>query len=170
MASERIPDPVLMTRLQLSVKGVDWAASLVRARQHEAVMGEWTPHQHLYYLLGMEGVLQERIRRLAGEDSPVFADWDEDAYMASHAGDGMDISELAEQFMAARAQTVELLKPLPEDAWFKTATWPDGREIDMAWLAERCLWHALDRFAYFLRVHGESEPLQAPAWRGGAAG
>lgn len=29
MPDSRIPDPTLMSRLQLSVKGVDWAASLV---------------------------------------------------------------------------------------------------------------------------------------------
>jgi len=35
VAEQRIPDPTLMARLQLSVKGIDWAASLVQPWQHE---------------------------------------------------------------------------------------------------------------------------------------
>lgn len=115
-------------------------------------------------MLGNEKVFQERIRRLLTEDSPVFEGWDSQAHMARHTPQP-GVERLAEQFMAERAATVELLKPLSEEQWFRTATWPDGRRIDLAWLAERVLWHALDHFAALLDLHGEFEPLQAPAWR-----
>lgn len=44
MAEKRIPDPTLMARLQLSVKGVDWAASLVvpqASGQQQIVTRTW---------------------------------------------------------------------------------------------------------------------------------
>jgi quinol monooxygenase YgiN len=168
MTQARIPDPTLMARLQLSVKGVDWAASLVAHRQHEQLEGEWSAHQHVYHLLGNEGVFQERIRRIINEDRPVFERWDSQEHMRAHTPEP-GIAALAERFMAERAATVELLKPLSADQWFRTGTWPDGRVIDLAWLAEKVLWHALDHFAFLLDLHGELEPLQAPAWRQGAS-
>jgi len=153
-----------MARLQLSVKGVDWAASLVQHRQHDKVDGEWSAHEHVFHLLGNEKVFQERIRRCLSEDAPAFERWDSQAHMRAHTSEP-DIGVLAERFMAERAATVELLKALTEDQWFRTATWPDGRKVDLAWIAEKVLWHALDHFAFLLDLHGDLEPLQAPGWR-----
>ena len=72
MPESRIPDPTLMARLQLSVKGVDWAASLVRGHQHEIPPGhEWSPHQHLVHLLEVEtGNYHVRLERMLGEETP----------------------------------------------------------------------------------------------------
>ncbi len=160
----RIPDPTLMARLQLSVKGVDWAASLVRPYQHQSLDGGWTPHQHLYHLLGQERVFQERIARVLAEDEPALQPWDGEAHMAQHRPEP-DILELADQFMAERAKTFETLRAIREEDWLRTAVWPDGRRVDLAWIAERALWHALDHFAALLNLHGRFEPLQARRWR-----
>jgi len=79
-----IPDPTLMARLQLSVKGVDWAASLVAHRQHEQVDGEWSAHQHVSHLIAVEtNVFQPRVQRMIDEDRPVFEPWDEEGYMTT---------------------------------------------------------------------------------------
>ena len=63
--------------------------------------------------------------------------------------------------MAARTETYELFKAMDPAHWARQATWPDGRVIDLAWLAEKVLWHALDHFAFLLDLHGEFAPLQA---------
>lgn len=164
MSEARIPDPTLMARLQLSVKGVDWASSLVAPGQHRVLEGDWTPNQHVYHLVGNEAVFQERLTRMLAENEPQFERWNSLAHMAAHTAE-TDIAELAEQFMSERAKTVELLKPLSEEQWFRKATWPDGRVVDVAWVAEKALWHALDHFAGLLEMHGALEPLQAPRWR-----
>ncbi len=167
MSSERIPDPVLMARLQLSVKGVDWAASLVQHRQREAPAGGWAPHRHLAHLIATEqNVFQPRLRALLDQDHPQLDDWDGEAHLAAHYPSDEDIVDLADAFMAERGKTVEILKELGEDDWFRTGTWPDGRDVDVAWIAERALWHALDHFAALLKLHNDMEALQAPAWRG----
>ena len=81
MPDKRVPDPTLMARLQLSVKGVDWAASLVRHRQHEQPGGAWSAHQHVWHLLVTEReVYQPRLQRLLSEDRPVLAWWDENGH------------------------------------------------------------------------------------------
>ncbi len=166
MSETRIPDPTLMARLQLSVKGVDWAASLVAPYQHQQVDGEWSAHQNVYHLLGNEHIFQERIQRVLKEERPELARWDSAAFMAAHTID-IDIQVLAERFMEQRGKTVDLLKPLSEGQWFRTGVWPDGREVDLAWIAEKALWHALDHFAGLLDIHGSCEAIQAPRWKTG---
>ena len=166
MSSERIPDPTLMARLQLSVKGVDWAASLVRQSQHEPDSGGWTPHFHVFHLIANERyVIQPRLRAMLEQDTPRLESWDGEAYRREHYSQDRDIVELADEFMAERANTVEVLKALSEEQWFRQATWTDGREVDVAWVAERALWHALDHFAALLKFHNDTEPLQAPSWK-----
>ena len=160
MPARRIPDPTLMARLQLSVKGVDWAASLVAPWQHERLDGEWSAHEHVFHLLANERVFQQRIRQALGEERPAFARWDSEGHMREHYAREPGIEALAEQFMAARTETYELFKGLDERQWARRGTWPDGREIDLAWLAEKVLWHALDHFAFLLDLHGELAPLQ----------
>ncbi|MCC6958762.1 MAG: DinB family protein [Dehalococcoidia bacterium] len=164
MAEQRVPDPTLMARLQLSVKGIDWAASLVKPWQHEPIEDVWSAHQQLAHLIAVETEnFQPRIQRILAEDRPVLQAWDTDAFSARYRRDG-DIDQLAQRFMAERATTVELFKALSLDDWKRTGVWPDGREIDLAWLAEKVLWHALDHFAVLLDMHGELEKRQAPRW------
>ena len=169
MADARIPDPTLMARLQLSVKGIDWAAGLVKPWQHDAIEDTWSPHHQLARLIAVETEnFQPRILRILNEDSPVLDPWDTDAFNARYAKSG-DIEELAATFMAERAKTVEYFKALAPGQWLRKGMWPDGYEVDMAWLAEKVLWHALDHFAVLLDLHGEFERKQAPRWGAGQA-
>ncbi|MBI2766356.1 MAG: DinB family protein [Chloroflexi bacterium] len=162
MADSRIPDPTLMARLQLSVKGVDWAAARVRTFQHRQLPGEWSAHQHVFHLLATERQnYQPRIRDVIAEERPVLMRWDGQGYMDEHYTPDADITVLAEEFVAERATTYELFKALTPEQWRRTGTWPDGREVDLAWIAEKALWHALDHFAFLLALHGEFEPRQA---------
>lgn len=86
--------------------------------------------------------------------------------MAEHRPEP-DITELADQVMAERAKSFELLRGLPPDAWFRTAVWADGRVVDVAWMAERALWHALYHFQALIALHGRFESRQAERWRQG---
>jgi hypothetical protein len=165
--ADRIPDPTLMARLQLSVKGVDWAASLVASRQHERTGEEWSAHQHVYHLLATEPMFQERIRRVIREERPTFAPAASAGLMGGYTEDE-EITVLAERFMKAREETVGMLKELGEQDWLRTGVMPDGREVDLAWLAERVLAHALDHFVGLLNIHGKVELRQAQQWMSGA--
>ncbi len=165
MPDRRVPDPTLMARLQLSVKGVDWAAALVRHRQHEQPQGAWSAHQHVFHLLTAETeVYQPRLQRLLGEERPVLVWWDEEEHMRDRYLSTDDIDVLAERFMAEREKTVQVLRSLAPEQWARTGTWPDGREIDVAWFAEKALSHSLEHFVALLQIHENLEPRHAPAW------
>lgn len=162
MSERRVPDPTLMARLQLSVKGVDWAASLLKPWQHEEPgPGEWSAHRHVFHLLATEEhVFQARVAHALAEEAPRFEPWDAEAHFAASYDRSVDIETLAEQFMAARGQTFETFRGLETPQWARTATWTDGRVVDVAWMAERALWHALDHFATLLGLHGTFAPRQ----------
>ena len=156
-----------MARLQLSVKGVDWAASLLQPWQHEGVEDLWPGHQQLAHLIAVETEnFQPRIRRILAEEQPVLERWDTDAFNERYKPEG-DIEELAERFMKERATTVQLFARLSAEQWQRTGVWPDGSVVDLAWLAEKALWHSLDHFAALLDLHGEFEKRQAQRWAGG---
>ncbi len=161
MTERRVPDPTLMARLQLSVKGVDWAASLVKPWQHERLDGEWSAHENVFHLLTNERLFQQRIRQALAEEQPAFERWDSLGHMRDQYAPGDDIEVLAERFMAARTETYELFRAMAPQHWARTAVWPDGTVVDLAWLAEKVLWHALDHFAGLLDLHGEFAPRQA---------
>ena len=165
MPERHIPDPVLIAQLQNSERPIEWAAALVKRRQHERIDGEWSAHQHVFHLLATERqVYQPRLEQLLNEDSPNFLFFDSPGFMDTQYSKSPDMEGLAAQFVDARAKTVEILKTAGRDDWKRTAKWPDGTEVDLAWFAEKILWHGLDHLASILDIHGELEPKQAPAW------
>ncbi len=165
MKEKRIPDPTLMARLQLSAKGVDWAASLTAHRQHEQPGGEWSAHQHVFHLLAVErAVHRPRAQRMIAEDHPSFVDWDQDEHMRVHYTTGQDVAELAEEFMREREQTFEFFKGLTPDQWARRGSWPGRGPVDVAWVAERAVAHALDHFRALLWVHEDLERYHAVQW------
>lgn len=167
MPEQPVPDPFLMAQLQNSERPIEWAAGLVKPWQHERVDDEWSAHQHLFHLLATENqVYHPRIEEMLKHDGAKFLYLDSPGFMASNYRKEPSIEELAAQFADARARTVELLRGAGQDDWIRKATWPDGTQIDLAWFAEKALWHGLDHLASLLDVHGEFEPQQAPRWLG----
>ena len=165
MAEKRVPDPTLMARLQLSVKGVDWAASLVAHKQHEQPDGEWSAHQHLVHLIAVDTeVYRPRVQAMLDTERPVFGKWGADTFMDDrYTKREGDILELAETFMREREKLVEIFKSLTPEQWARTGTWPDG-EVDVAWAAERALSHGLEHFTALLFLHQELEHFHARQW------
>jgi hypothetical protein len=159
--SDRLPDPSLLTRLASSGDGVAWAASRVEPWQHEEIEGEWSPNAQLWHLLAVEREnFQPRIRAILDEDRPALQRWDSEGRLADQRP-AVDIADHAAQFVTERARTAALLTHLTPDQWRRTGTWPDGNEIDLAWLAEKALWHALDHTALLLDLHQEFSHLHA---------
>ncbi len=164
MAEKRIPDPTLMARLQLSVKGIDWASSLVEHRQHEQPNGQWSAHQHLFHLLQVETqVYQPRIKRMLSDEHVTFASWDEAEHMTAEYHTDDDLAGMADRVIAEREKSVEMLKNIAPERWRTRATWPSG-EVDLAWVAERMVAHSLEHFAMLLNLHQELEHFQSDAW------
>ena len=164
MPGSRTPDPELMTRLRASVEGIAWAAGLVAEWQHQRAEAEWTPNQQVYHLLAVETRnYHVRIPRFINEDRPALVPWDNDASLAVD-DNSVDIETLATRFVTARRETLAMFDALSPEQWSRTATWPDGSEVALAWGAEKVLWHSLDHLALLLDCHQEFDLLQAKRW------
>ncbi len=154
------PASLLIPRLEGAGADIAWAASKLAAWPHEGIDDLWPAHQQIAHLLAVETEnFQPRIRRILAEDSPVLASWDTEAFTAKYRPDG-NLAEVAAAFERERRATAALFRTATEEQWTRTATWPDGTSIDLAWLAEKVLWHSLDHLASLLDLHGEFEPKQ----------
>ena len=161
MTDPRLPDPALLTALRQSARDFGWAAALVAPWQHDIGESEWTPNEQVYHLLAVEtGNYHVRIPRIINEDRPTLVSWDNDATLAAYDRSS-DIQTLAAQFTAERGKTVAMFEALSPDQWARTAIWPDGTEVDLAWVAEKVLWHSLDHLALLLDCHQTFELRQA---------
>lgn len=165
MPEKTVADPVLLARLQLSIKGVEWAAGLLKDRQHEAPGDAWTAHQHLWHLVDIErNVMQVRVNGMLDQDAPVFPDYDEGVAMNEKYAKDADITELAQQLIDERQTTVDRFKTLTPEEWARTGTWPQA-EVDVAWAASRMLSHSLEHFADLLVIHQSLDYRHSDAWK-----
>ena len=157
------PDSDFIDRLEGAGREVVWAAGRLESRPHEGVDDLWPAHQQIAHLLAVETEnFQPRIWRILAEERPALVSWDSDAFNEGYRPEG-DLGELAGRFEHERGVTAALFRSVVDDQWRRTGTWPDGTEIDLAWLAEKVLWHSLDHLASLLDLHGEFEPRQGGA-------
>lgn len=108
----------------------------------EPAAGEWTARTILAHLRDDEFmVMRLRIERIAVEDRPALAPFDEGAWAASRwrGADGRDA--LIEGFRVQRAATVAILERLSEAEWRRFGSQPEIGAFDLWWWAEHTLEH-----------------------------
>lgn len=150
----------LLARLCTSGEDIGWAAGLLAPWPHATADDIWSAHHQLAHLVAVETENYHlRIRRILDEDVPVLERWDTEQFNAGYAAEG-DLDSLVSAFCAARATTVALFEGLSPEQWARQGVWPDGTTIDLAWLAEKALWHTLDHTQQMVDLHQEFAPLQ----------
>ena len=160
MAESPVPDKGLLKRLRTSAEDIAWAARLLAPWPHATADDIWSAHHQLAHLVAVETEnYHVRIRRILNEDVPVLQSWDTEQFTAGYSAEG-DLAPLVSAFSAARTTTVALFEGLSRAQWARRAVWPDGTTIDLAWLAEKALWHTLDHTQQTVDLHQEFAPLQ----------
>jgi len=160
MAEAHVLDEGLLARLRTSGEDITWAARLLAPWPHTSADDIWSAHHQLAHLIAVETEnYHVRIRCILAEDVPVLVSWDTEHFNAGYTAEG-DIDSLVSAFSAARTTTVALFEGLSSEQWARRAVWPDGTTIDLAWLAEKALWHTLDHTQQMVDLHQEFAPLQ----------
>ncbi len=77
--------------------------------------GKWSMRQVLLHLVDAEGVLLDRLRRLAADDKPLLWAYDENLWVAELATSGRSLETAAALFAATRDAVIELSTLLPAD-------------------------------------------------------
>ncbi len=79
--------------------------------------GKWTLRQLLLHLVDTEGVLLDRLHRLAADDKPLLWPFDENRWMAELGGGARSLATAATLFTATRAAVLELASLVPPERW-----------------------------------------------------
>ena len=119
--------------------------------------GKWSAHEVIIHCADSETNAHMRIRYLLGEADPVIMGYDQDAWARLLDYHSLPIEPAMATIAAARANTVPLLKLLPDSAWQKT-----GRHSEHAsYGVEK--W--MELYAEHLDVHARQIARNVEAWK-----
>ncbi len=185
MAALSIPD--LVRRFNIGVENFDPRVARLTEVQvdtaflESAGVGKWPVRVLLGHLADAEVVFVGRMRRVVGEDGPLFEVWDENAYVdrgmyaGSDRGDGTAAAVVTRPqpvgaFIAAvhtlRRWTGEWLGSLREDCWKRTAMHPQRGQQTLRTVLEYDVRH-LEHHAWYL--NRKVDKMLGPAASPGAA-
>lgn len=187
-AFEALPNAELVARYRRGVENFDRRVfqlaepQLDMAFLPEAGVGRWPVRVLLGHLTDAEIVYTHRMRRAVGEDSPLLAVWDENAFIDSglYAGGRQAVAPGARPIGAAvrlppiagfvamlhttRRWTAEWLETLAEAEWKRKALHPERGEQTVRSMAVLCSWH-LEHHAWYLNAKVERMCAGASAAR-----
>jgi hypothetical protein len=121
--------------------------------------GAWSVHEIVCHCADSEANAHMRIRYLVGEPSPVIHGYDQDRWATTFDYHEHPLEPALAVIDAVRANTVAMIRRLPESAWRAT-----GRhtEIDGPYGAEA--WLAI--YAEHLETHARQIERNLAAWEG----
>jgi hypothetical protein len=127
------------------------------ALQWRPAPGKWSVHEVIIHCADSETNAHMRIRYLLGEVDAVIMGYDQDAWARTLDYHALSIEPAMATVVAVRANTVPLLRNLPESAWKKT-----GRHSEHAsYGVEK--W--MELYAEHLEVHARQIARNVAAWK-----
>ena len=118
--------------------------------------GKWSVHEVIVHCADSETNAHMRIRYLLGEAAPVIIGYDQDVWAKTLNYHALPLEPAMATVAAVRANTVPLLRSLPESAWKKT-----GRHSEHAsYGVEK--W--MELYAEHLEVHARQIERNLAAW------
>ena len=119
--------------------------------------GKWSVHEIIVHCADSETNAHMRIRYLLGESDPVIMGYDQDAWARALDYHALPLEPALATIGAVRANTVPLLRSLPDSAWKKT-----GRHSEHAsYGVEK--W--MELYAEHLEVHARQIERTLAAWK-----
>jgi hypothetical protein len=162
-----LPHDELVLRMKTGVENFDARAlhlsdsDLDTSFRPEAGVGRWSCRMLLGHLADAEIVFTHRLRRVVGEDGPVFALWDEDAFIDHHvygapeAGPNHTSRHPVGAFVAVihsqRLWMGQWLATLSENQWQRRAMHPQRGEQTARAILEYNVFH-LEHHAWYLNA------------------
>ncbi len=121
-------------------------------------LGRWPCRVLLGHVADADLAFVHRLRRVVGEDQPVFSMWDENAFIDAglygtdspdNPGSKQPVAAFVATIHTLRQWTCEWLDTLPETAWSRRGLHPERGEQTLRRIAEYMTWH-LEHHAWFL--------------------
>jgi len=127
------------------------------ARLDTSPAGEWSVRVILAHLRDVE-MLSGRLRyeRMLAEEAPVFADFDEDAWVANRNRTRDRKDWLLADFALQRQATVGMLRAIRPEEWKRTGSHPYRGVFTVSTWLDACLDHDAQHIAQVERLLGET--------------
>jgi len=127
------------------------------ARRWRPAPGKWSVHEVICHCADSETNAAIRIRYVLAERSPTIVGYDQDAWADALDYESHPVEPALAAVEAARANTVPLLKRLPEAAWARQGTHTEsGKYSAEDWLRS---------YAEHLEVHARQIQRNFAAWQ-----
>ena len=128
-----------------------------QALQWRPAAGKWSAHEVVVHCADSETNSHMRIRYLVGERQPMIFGYDQDAWAETFDYHAHPLETALATVDAVRANTVPLLRRLPESAWAKAGTHSESGPYSAAdWLRV---------YAGHLETHARQLERNLAAWR-----
>lgn len=112
-------------------------------------LGLWSCRELVGHLADAELAYTQRIRQTTAEDNPIFANWDEHAYIDSGLYARTKPGGFVATVYTLRVWTGELLETLDDAQWARKGMHPQRGAFTCRRVVEFATWH-LERHAWFL--------------------
>ena len=103
--------------------------------------GKWTLRDLLIHISDAETVLLDRLRRLASEEKPLLAAFDQDLWAKALFYDRRDMHLVKMQFQAARRSVIELATSLDDSFDAKSGTHTEAGTLTFAQVLKKVVDH-----------------------------
>lgn len=115
----------------------------------EASVGRWSCRVLLGHVADAELAYTHRMRRIAAEEHPVLACWDENAFVDAGLYSHQPIAGSVALVHTLRLWTGEWLETLPPSAWERSALHPEFGSLTLHDVLATAVWH-IEHHARFL--------------------
>ena len=119
--------------------------------------GEWSAHEVIHHCADSESNAHLRLRYLLAEQDPLIVGYDQAEWARALAYARRPLAPALATVVAVRANTVPLLRALPESAWSRS-----GRHTEMGTYTVEG-WLGL--YAEHLEIHARQIEANLAAWR-----
>ena len=134
-----------------------WSEVPAEARQWRPAEGKWSAHEIVVHCADSETYGATRIRLVLAEKEPLIVGYDENVWARIFDYHGHDVELAFQTIEAVRANTVTMLRRLPDEAWGRTGRHShSGTYTDNDWLRI---------YAEHLEVHARQIRRNIEAWK-----
>ncbi|MGI8926467.1 MAG: DinB family protein [Tepidiformaceae bacterium] len=122
-----------------------------------APAGEWSARTIMAHLRDLESlVFRMRLERMLVEDRPLFADFDENVWVASRSHARDEKTQLLGDFALQRQASLNLIASMEPHGWERAGSHPTGGDYTVRSWVERWAGHDTGHLAQLEAVLGET--------------
>jgi hypothetical protein len=126
------------------------------ARTDAAPPGEWSVRTVAAHLRDDEFLVTRlRVERMLAEDHPALVPFDEQRWAETRSRDREALHQIAEDFAAQRAATLNILRRLDDEAWRRPGTQPEIGTFDVHHWVEHIHEHDENHLAQIATLLGQ---------------